>query len=187
MVSIPRRPLRESPLTRAKAEVERTLAASGLGHTILAANFFMEVWLSPALGFDFPHRKAVIFGDGRSPISWVSYRDVAEFAIRCHATPAALNEHFDIGGPQEFSALDVVTVFEKWSGESFEKQFVPESALLAQLEHADTPLAETFLKLQLECAHGCVMDSSQALRAVPMNLRTVEQYVTEVLNQSVPA
>jgi len=81
LVSIPRQPIRESPLTRAKAEVERTLVASGLDHTILAANFFMEVWLSPALGLDVPHRKAVIFGDGNARISCISYHDVAEFAI----------------------------------------------------------------------------------------------------------
>jgi uncharacterized protein YbjT (DUF2867 family) len=87
LVSIPRQPLRQSPLTRAKAEAERTLAASELDYTILGSNFFMEVWLSPALGFDVAHRKALIFGDGDSPISWVSYHDVAEFAIRSHRTP----------------------------------------------------------------------------------------------------
>jgi uncharacterized protein YbjT (DUF2867 family) len=187
LVSVPRKPLRESPLTRAKAEVERTLAASELDYTILAANFFMEVWLSPALGFDVAHRKAIIFGDGNAPISWISYHDVAEFAIRSHRTPAARNQHFDIGGPQDLSPLDVVAVFEKVSGEPFEKQFVPESALLAQLEQATDPLAETFLKLQLEYAHGCIMDSSESLRAMPLNLISVDQYATEVLGQSVPA
>jgi len=187
LVSIPRQPLRQSPLTRAKAEVERTLAASELDYTILGANFFMEVWLSPALGFDVAHRKALIFGDGNSPISWVSYHDVAEFAIRSHRTPAARNHHFDIGGPQDLSPLDVVAVFEKGTGEPFEKQFVPESALLAQLERANDPLAEIFLKLQLEYAHGCIMDNSETLRAMPLNLRTVDQFATEVLEQSVPA
>jgi uncharacterized protein YbjT (DUF2867 family) len=186
-VSIPRQPLRESPLTRAKVEVERTLAASGLHYTILAANFFMEVWLSPALGFNVSHRKAIIFGDGNAPISWISYHDVAEFAICSHGTPSARNQHFDIGGPQDLSPLDVVAVFEKGTGEPFEKQFVPEFALLAQLEQANDPLAETFLKLQLEYAHGCIMDSAESLRAIPLNLRTVDQYATEALGQSVPA
>ncbi len=187
LVSIPRKPLRESPLTRAKAEVERTLASSGLDYTILASGFFMEVWLSPALGFDVSHRKAVIFGDGNAAISWISYHDVAEFAIRSHRTPLARNQHFDIGGPQDLSPLDVVAVFEKGTGEPFEKQFVPEFALLAQLEQANDPLAETFLKLQLEYAHGCIMDSSESLRAMPLNLRTVDQFAAEVLGHSVPA
>jgi uncharacterized protein YbjT (DUF2867 family) len=180
LVSIPRQRLRESPLTRAKGEVEHTLAASGLDFTILAANFFMEVWLSPALGFDVAHRKALIFGDGNAQISWISYLDVAEFAARSHTTSAARNQHFDIGGPQNLSPFDVVAAFEEASGESFQKQFVPESVLLGQLEQANDPLTETFLKLQLECAHGCVMDSSQAHHAMPFNLRTIDQYATEV-------
>jgi uncharacterized protein YbjT (DUF2867 family) len=180
LVSIPRKPLRESPLTRAKAEVERTLAASGLEYTILGANYFMEVWLSPALGFDAVNHKALIFGDGNAPISWISLHDVAEFAIRSHMTAAARNRHFDLGGPRDLSPREVVALFENASGERFEMQFLPESALLAQLEQAHDPLAETFAKLQLEYAHGCVMDSSEALRAIPLNLRTVDQYATEV-------
>ena len=63
-VTIPRNLVRESPLTRAKAEAERALADSGMGYTILAGNYFMEIWLSPALGFDYPQRKVVLFGTG---------------------------------------------------------------------------------------------------------------------------
>jgi len=43
-VTIPRNPVRESPLTRAKAEAERALADSGMRYTILACNYFMEIW-----------------------------------------------------------------------------------------------------------------------------------------------
>ena len=100
LVSIPRSLLHESPLTRAKAQAERSLIENGMGYTILAANYFMEVWLSPALGFDYPHRKAVIFGDGQAPISWISYRDVAEYAVRSHLTPNARNRTLEVGGPQ---------------------------------------------------------------------------------------
>ena len=82
LVSIPRNLVRESPLTQAKAEAARALGDSGMGYTILAANYFMEIWLSPALGFDYAQRKVVLFGDGRALITWVSYRDVAEFAVR---------------------------------------------------------------------------------------------------------
>jgi hypothetical protein len=84
LVSIPRQPVRESSLTRAKAAAEQSLKASGMPWTILAANFFMEVWLSPAVGFDWPNRRAVIFGEGRGLITWVSVYDVAEIAVRAH-------------------------------------------------------------------------------------------------------
>ncbi|HYO84721.1 MAG TPA: NmrA family NAD(P)-binding protein, partial [Bryobacteraceae bacterium] len=61
-VSIPRSPVRESPLTRAKYRVEQELAASGIPYTVLAADYFMEVWLSPALGFNYAEGTAVVFG-----------------------------------------------------------------------------------------------------------------------------
>jgi uncharacterized protein YbjT (DUF2867 family) len=85
----------------------------------------------------------------------VSYRDVAEFAVRSHLTPGARNRILEVGGPQDLSPLEVVGIFEKVSGAPFERQFVPEAALLAQLESANDPLAETFAKLQLEYVHGC--------------------------------
>ena len=135
-----------------------------MGYTILAANYFMEIWLSPALGFDYAQRKVVLFGDGRALISWVSYRDVAEVAVRSHLTPGARNRTLDVGGPQDLSPLEVVRIFEKVSGAPFERQFVPEEALLTQLDHAADPLSETFVKLQLEYVHGCPMNTSETLR-----------------------
>jgi uncharacterized protein YbjT (DUF2867 family) len=185
-VSIPRNLVRESPLTRAKAEAAHALADSGMGYTILAANYFMEIWLSPALGFDYAQRKVALFGYGRAPITWVSYRDVAEFAVRSHLTPGARNQVLDVGGPQDLSPLEAVAIFEKVSGAQFERQFVPEEALLAQLDHATDPLAETFVKLQLEYVHGCPMNTSETLRLMPMELTSVAQYATAVCGQKEP-
>ena len=186
-VSIPRNPVHPSPLTRAKAQAEQTLRDSGISYTILAANYFMEIWLSPALGFDYSHRKAVIFGDGRAPISWISYFDVAEFAVRSHLVAEARNRTLEIGGPQNLSPLDVIQIFERVSDGSFERQFVPEEALLAQKNQAADPLSESFANLQLEYAHGCVMDSSPALGLMPIELGTVEQYAASVCGLTVPA
>jgi NADH dehydrogenase len=179
-VSIPRSPVRESPLTRAKYRVEAELADSGIPYTILAANYFMEVWLSPALGFDYQSREAVVFGDGRQLISWVSYRDVAEFAVRCAENSAAHNRILEIGGPEDLSPLEVVQVFESSAGGRFDVEHVPEEALLAQLEQAADPLAETFCKLQLEYVHGCLMNTSEALRMMPLRQKTVSEYAAEV-------
>ena len=181
-VTIPRSPVRESPLTRAKFRVEKELADSGVPYTILAANYFMEVWLSPALGFDYGNGKAVVFGDGRQLMSWASYEDVAEFAIRCADTPAAHGRILEIGGPEDLSPLDVVRIFENTTNRAWDVQHVPEEALLAQLEQATDPLAETFLKLQLEYLHGCLMNTSEALRMMPVRRKTVAAYAAEVAN-----
>jgi uncharacterized protein YbjT (DUF2867 family) len=184
LVSLPRNPVRESPLTRAKAEAERALASSGMAYTILAANYFMEIWLSPALGFDYAGRRAVVFGEGRAPIAWVSYRDVAESAVRSHRIPPARNQILEVGGPQNLSPLQVVEIFEQVSGAPFERQFVPEAALLAQLDNASDPLQETFVKLQLEYAHGCSMNTSGTLQLMPVELTSVAQYAAAICGQN---
>ena len=49
------------PLSAAKRAAEERLKASGMTYTIVRANYFMEVWLSPALGFDYPNARARIY------------------------------------------------------------------------------------------------------------------------------
>ncbi|MBV8820168.1 MAG: SDR family oxidoreductase, partial [Acidobacteriaceae bacterium] len=75
-VSFRRTPGISSPLGEAKERVEE--AVKRLNFTIIQASWFMEVWLSPALGFDYAKRAARIYGPGTNAISWVSFRDVAE-------------------------------------------------------------------------------------------------------------
>jgi len=57
------------PLQRAKREVEDRLRRSRMTHTILQPTFFIEVWLSPGLGFDVAQASARIYGAGRAKIS----------------------------------------------------------------------------------------------------------------------
>ena len=59
-----------------------------------------EVWLSPALGFDFVLSKARLYGSGSRPISWVSYRDVAEFCIAPALRGVAMRSVLAVGGPR---------------------------------------------------------------------------------------
>src|SRR6476469_288892 len=60
----------EFPLQSAKRVVEDWLRRSAMPHTILQPTFFMEVWLSPALGFDPANGTAQIYGNGQNRISW---------------------------------------------------------------------------------------------------------------------
>ncbi|HYO80414.1 MAG TPA: hypothetical protein VES20_03365, partial [Bryobacteraceae bacterium] len=120
------------------------------------------------------------FGDGRQLMSWVSYEDVGEFAVQCAERPPAHGRILEIGGPEDLSPLDVVRIFEQTTGKRFTVQHVPEEALLAQLENAADPLSETFCKLQLEYLHGCLMNTSEALRLMPVRQKTVRQYAAQV-------
>src|SRR3982074_3386530 len=67
-ISFPEMP-GEFSLQTAKRSVEKKLKESKLEFTILQSSFFMDVWLTPALGFDYPNAKATIYGGGENKIS----------------------------------------------------------------------------------------------------------------------
>ena len=102
-------PAVQYPLTQAKRSVERAIA--DLDFTSIQASYFMEVWLSPAVGFDYIHGRARIYGSGLKPISWVSYRDVAEFCIAPILRSVAGRSVLRVGGPEALTPLEVVKVF----------------------------------------------------------------------------
>jgi uncharacterized protein YbjT (DUF2867 family) len=174
----------ESPLERAKRTVEERLKASGLTYTILRPSCFMEVWLSPIVGFDPANAQANIYGAGHKPISWISSSDVAQFAVASLDNPAARNATLEIGGPQALSPLEVVRIFEEVGGRTFEVQHVPEEALQAQQEAATEALDQSFPALMRSYAHGDAIDVQKTLQAFPLQLTSVRDYAQRVLATS---
>jgi uncharacterized protein YbjT (DUF2867 family) len=170
-------------LQRAKREVEQALMASGMPYTILRPTFFMEVWLSPALGFDVAARRARIYGTGENPISWISFPNVAEFAVRSLDTPAARNATFTLGGPEAISPLQVVRIFEELGGAPFTVEYVLESVLRAGKASARRALDEAFAALSLAYAHGDAIDMRATLEAMPVRLVGVREYANWLLNE----
>jgi NADH dehydrogenase len=170
------------PLTEAKRAIERRLKDSGMAYTILQASYFMEVWLSPALGFDYASGKVTIYGDGDNKVSWVSYRDVARFAAAVLEEPKARNRVFDIGGPQALSPREVVRTFEVAGAPPIAAENVPESQLRVQLDGADDPLQKSFAGLMLQYARGDAMDMSRTLGLLPVQLTSVRDYAIAALS-----
>jgi uncharacterized protein YbjT (DUF2867 family) len=168
--------LGECPLQTAKRKVEKHLAESGLNYTILRPTYFMEVWLSPVLGFDYPNAKASIFGEGKSKVSWIAIKDVASFAVDSLDNPAAKNRIIELGGPEALSQLEVVNIFETTKGKKFELQFVPEEALKAQRDGAQDPLSESFATLTLGVVNGNEIDMISILDDFPIRLTSVTDY-----------
>lgn len=169
------------PLESAKRTVEGRLKASGLTYTILRPSYFMESWLSAAIGFDGANAKATIYGEGHNPISWISRYDVARFAVASLDNPAARNATLELGGPEALSPLDVVRIFEQVGGRSFEVQHVPVEALQAQQEAATDGLQQSFSALMRAYAQGDAIDMRQTLQAFPLKLITVREYAQRVL------
>lgn len=164
------------PLQTAKRKVEKHLTESGLNFTILQPTYFMEVWLSPALGFDFSNAKANIYGEGKNKISWIAIKDVASFAVASLDNTEARNKKIELGGPEALSPLEVVDIFEATNGKKFELQFVPEEAIIAQKDGAQDPLSESFATLTLGVVKGSEIDMKDTLATFPMQLTSVNDY-----------
>jgi uncharacterized protein YbjT (DUF2867 family) len=165
------------PLQRAKRAVEDRLQRSGMSYTILQPTFFTEVWLSPALGFDPKNAKAQIYGSGNHKISWISFQDVAKFAVAALDPRLAPNAIIKLGGPEALSPLEAVRLAEEVVGKPIEVQHVPEEALRAQHSGATDSLQQSFAGLMLYCARGDVIEMADTLRTFPIqSLKSVRAH-----------
>jgi len=181
-VSFRRTPGLSFPLAEAKSQVEQ--AIQSLNFTITQASWFQEVWLSPALGFDYANAKARIYGAGTKPISWVSFYDVAEFCAVCLRHAAAERKTIEFGGPEALTPLDVVARFETIGGRPFQLEHVPEAALLAQFENATDSMQNSFAALMLGYARGDAMEMKPVVDAFGTRLASVEDYARRALGRS---
>jgi uncharacterized protein YbjT (DUF2867 family) len=169
------------PLQAAKRAVERRIADSRMSFTILQPTCFMEIWLSPALGFDPAGGSATVCGTGKNKVSWISYLDVARFATEALRNPAAMNATLKLGGPDALSPIEVVRLAEQSANKPIVIQHVPEDALRSQYETSSDPLQRSMAALMLYSARGDVIDMSQILPTFAMpRLKTVLDHLRDV-------
>jgi hypothetical protein len=91
----------------------------------------MEMWLTPIAGFDDFNHRATVYGTGHQKVSWLSFYDVARFALMCIDNADARNATFELGGPEALTPLDA-------SGFSNKLPAVPSRSPLCQSRHCRT-------------------------------------------------
>lgn len=165
----------ECALQSAKRAVERAVRESGMTYTILRPSFFIEVWLSPAFGFDIEQGTARIFGTGDQRMSWISVRDVARFTVECIDHPSAKNAVFELGG-EAVSPNELVAEVERRTGKPMQVERIPADALRAQRAQASDPMEHTFATLMLGYAQGDEVDMGAA-RSLQVPIRSVREIV----------
>lgn len=169
----------DCPLRNAKRRVESRVQQSGMTWTILRPTCFMEVWLSPAVGFDPVNASAVVYGDGTNPISFISSGDVAEFAVRSLSNPAARNAIIEMGGPEPITPLEVVRLFEEVGGRPFTVSHVPVETLVAQQEAATDDMGRSFAGLMRCVAQGDAIPMEETARTFDIALTSVRTFALE--------
>jgi uncharacterized protein YbjT (DUF2867 family) len=166
----------DSPLETAKRDCEKRLLSSKMRVTILRPSYFMEMWLSPALGFDPANGRARIYGKGDAKASYISFHDVASFAVAAAGTLPDSPAVLEMGGPAPLSQLDAVALFERTLGTKIGLERVPLAALEEQHRSTD-PLQKTFAALMIGYAKGDVIPGSQeTARRYGVTLHTVRDY-----------
>ncbi|HUC30807.1 MAG TPA: SDR family oxidoreductase [Candidatus Acidoferrum sp.] len=174
----------DSPLETAKRASEVRLLQGPMQAVILRPSYFMEMWLSSALGFDPANGSVRIYGSGEGKGNYISAFDVAEFAVAAILRPyGEKNTILEMGGPDELSQLDAVHIFEQALGRKIELSFVPEEALRRQ-HGSNDPLQKTFAALMLGYAQGDVITGARALaEQYGVALRSVKEYAAHLRAQ----
>ena len=169
----------DSPLESAKRDCENRLLGSRMEVVILRPSYFMEMWLSPALGFDPVAGSVRAYGPGDAKVSYISCSNVADFmAAVAGGEFADKKAVLELGGPEALSQLDAVRIFERELGRKITVDHLPIEALHMQHQSSD-PLQKTFGALMLSYANGDVVaDAGLAAQGYRINLRSVSQYAS---------
>lgn len=147
---------------------------------ILRPSYFMEVWLSPALGFDPAGGSARIYGSGDAKVSYISGADVAEFAFAAATREySSKNTILELGGPEPLSQLDAVRIFEKTLNKKVKTDHVPVEALHAQHNSPD-PLQKSFGALMLAYSKGDIVDSATIAQEHGISVHSVTQFASGI-------
>jgi len=173
---------RTAPLIRYKREVERAVRTSGMRWTVVQPSALMDVWFSPIMGWDHVRGRAVMFGPGTAPLSWICIADVAHHVVRAIDDERVANVELPLGGPETLTARQVVKIFEQVSGRPYSVRRVPK-ALLSVL----APIVATFneqvasgMSFGAQTAGGDVI-VSPLQRELDLPLTSVRDYATRVL------
>lgn len=164
------------PFMRAKALTEEHLRSSGMPFTILAPNFFMEVWIGAIVGQAVAQgRPVTLVGEGRRKHSMISMADVAAFAVASVGHPAACNRYLALGGPQALSWRDVVAIYEPLLGRGIPIQTVAPGELVPGLP----PIASGLMAAM--DTYDSPMDMAATARIFGVELTSVEAFAPRTL------
>jgi NADH dehydrogenase len=153
-----------SPLVLHKRATERLVRASGLDYVILQPSFFMDIWFSPALGWDLKAGKAQIFGAGDAPISFIAVGDVAAYAVAMLEALGVKNQVIPLGGPEALTPRRALQVIEQATGKKFKVTtlpgFVP--TLASRVLKPFNPKLASLMGLGAETLTGDAIDPAAA-------------------------
>lgn len=173
----------EFDLMRAKKDVEQRLARSpSLSYAILKPTYFMETWLAALIPG--PNEASItVFGEGTSPVSWISRDDVTRYAIVAATKASGRKLTVSLGGPEALSQREAIGIFEGLGVAKSEVAAVPSEQFEMGRQQAPEPRAEAFASLILGIARGLVVDPARGSELASFGLSTVRDFGVRYLER----
>ena len=116
-------------------------------------------------------------------MSYISYHDVAAFAVQSLEAPAAKNATLELGGPQAVSQLEAVDIFEHAVAPQVRRALCTGADIGAEQQAAATdPMQQSPPALMRCLAHGDAIEMHATRKAFPIHLTSVKDYAASLLD-----
>ncbi|CAD6239231.1 unnamed protein product [Miscanthus lutarioriparius] len=129
-----------------KANLRRLIEAEGIPHTYISCNCFAETYLPSigdvtAIGAGPPASKITVLGDGSAKAVFVVENDIAAYTMKAVEDPRTLNKILYMRPPANVvSHNELISMWEKKTGRTLQKEHVPEEDILKWIKEAAFPL-----------------------------------------------
>ncbi len=172
---------------------EQLSAPGAFDFVVLQPTAYLENFLMPALVAEL--RKTSTFAYPMPPTStmqWICHDDVARFAVEALARPAVTNAIFDVSGPERLTGDDIAVRLSAGLGRTVKFRSMPPQEFGGVLDAAFGPGAGARVVPFYEALFknpalfGSNVDLSVALRALPVQPTSVEQWARARASQLSP-
>lgn len=173
-----------------KAGIRRAIEAEGIPYTYVVGCYFagyalptIGQVLSPAPPVD----KVLILGDGNTKVAFVEEGDIGTYTIKAADDPRTVNKTLYINpAANTVSHNELVDLWEKKTGKTFQRVYVPEDDVLKQIQEAPIPLNivlsiahASYIKGKIETEPSSVVEASELYPDVKYT--TVDDYLNRFL------
>lgn len=174
-------PTHPAQFYRIKHEVEQYLQHSHLAYTILRPTAFMDSHAHMLIGQPILEKGNVsLFGAGENPRNFVAAHDVAQFALLALNMPQMAGKVIEVGGPENWTNLEVVRLYERLAGRQAKVSHVPLGALrvMAPLVRPFHPGLSQVMRTSIWFdTTDQTFDPGQTLQKYPIPLIKLEDWV----------
>ncbi|PAN31747.1 hypothetical protein PAHAL_5G441300 [Panicum hallii] len=176
-----------------KAAIRRAAERAGVPYTLVWTGYFFGYGL-PGIGQVLarspPADKAVVLGGGDTRASFADEGDIGTYTVLAAGDPRAANTTLYVRPPANtLSHNELLALWEGKTGGAFERVYIPEDAVLKQIQEAPTPRDSILLSIghavHVKGEHEFEIDPSSGVDATELypgvRYTTVDDYLNSLL------